>query len=418
MSLITQALDRMRGKPDGTSEARPFSDLSAHKVLSQGKKIAAMLGIESPFFRSAEGMQGRKTLIDGQPVLNFAWCDYLGLSQHQELIAVAKAAIDQYGTTVSASRMVSGDTPVHRDLEKEIADFLGVDASVVFVSGHAANVSTIGTVMTDRDLIVHDEFVHNSAVVGIRLSGATARSFHHNRLDKLEAILRDERTKYRNCLVVIEGLYSTEGDVPDLARVIEIKERYGAWLMVDDAHGAGVLGPGGRGLAQHCGVDARRVDIWMGTLSKTFASVGGYIAGNAELIEVLKHSAPGFVFSVGLPPSMGAAALTALRVIRREPERVARLHKNGAQFLREARACGLDTGRSLGFGMLPIMVGASTRAAKLVHRMYARGINTSLIIYPGVPLNAGRLRFFLTSEFKPEEISLAVQTAREEIDRV
>jgi 8-amino-7-oxononanoate synthase len=272
--------------------------------------------------------------------------------------------------------------------------------------------------MTDQDLIIHDEFVHNSAVVGIRLSGATARSFHHNRLDKLESILRDERAKYRNCLVVIEGLYSTEGDVPDLARVIEIKERYGAWLMVDDAHGAGVLGPGGRGLAEHSGVDARRVDIWMGTLSKTFASVGGYIAGNAELIEILKHSAPGFVFSVGLPPSMSAAALTALRVIRREPERVALLHKNGVQFLREARACGLDTGRSLGFGMLPIMVGASTRAAKLVHRMYARGINTSLIIYPGVPLNAGRLRFFLTSEFKPEEISLAVQTAREEIDRV
>src|SRR5215472_13988080 len=148
MSLIAQALDRMRAKADGTSEARPFSDLSAHKMIRQGQKMGAMLGIESPFFRSTEGMQGRKTLIDGKPVLNFAWCDYLGLSQHPELIAAAKAAVDQYGTTVSASRMVSGDTPVHRDLEKEIADFLGVDTSVVFVSGHAANVSTIGTVMT------------------------------------------------------------------------------------------------------------------------------------------------------------------------------------------------------------------------------------------------------------------------------
>jgi 7-keto-8-aminopelargonate synthetase-like enzyme len=188
--------------------------------------------------------------------------------------------------------------------------------------------------------------------------------------------------------------------------------------MVDDAHGAGVRGRGGRGLAEHCGVAARKVDIWMGTLSKTFASVGGYIAGNAELIEVLKHSAPGFVFSVGLPPSMGAAALTALRVIKREPERVARLHANGALFLEEARQCGLDTGRSQGYGMLPIMVGASTRAAKLVHRMYDRGINTSLIIYPGVPLNAGRLRFFLTSEFTPDEVRLAVQTAKEEIKKV
>jgi 8-amino-7-oxononanoate synthase len=418
MSLIGQTLDRIRRKPDGVFEARPFSDLPTHKTITQGRKLGAMLGIESPFFRSTEGMQGRKTLIDGKPVLNFAWCDYLGLSQHPELIAAAKAATDRYGTTVSASRMVSGDTPVHRDLEQEIAKFLGVDASVVFVSGHAANVSTIGTLMTDLDLIVHDEFVHNSAVVGIRLSGATARSFQHNRLDKLEAILREERAKYRNCLVVIEGLYSTEGDIPDLARVVEIKEKYGAWLMVDDAHGAGILGPRGRGLAEHCGVDPRKVDVWMGTLSKTFASVGGYIAGNVELTEILKVAAPGFVFSVGLPPSMGAAALTALRVIEREPERVARLHKNGALFLNRARELGLDTGRSLGFGMLPVMVGASPRAVKLVHRLYARGINTSLIIYPGVPLNAGRLRFFLTSEMTEDEVLSAVETTKEELGKV
>ena len=418
MSLIAQALDRMRGKSDRTSAARPFSDLSAHKMLAYGRKIFALLGVDSPFFRSAEGMQGRMALIDGQPVLNFAWCDYLGLSQHPELIAAAKTAMDRYGTTVSASRMVSGDTPVHRDLEKEIADFLGVDASVVFVSGHAANVSTIGTIMTDSDLIVYDQFVHNSAVMGTRMSGATARPFQHNRLEKLEAILREERSKYRNCMVVIEGLYSTEGDVPDLARVVEIKEKYGAWLMVDDAHGAGVLGAGGRGLAEHCDVDPRKVDIWMGTLSKAFASVGGYIAGDSELIEVLKHFAPGFVFSVGLPPCMGAAALTALHIVKREPERVARLHKNGKLFLEEAHARGLDTGRSLGYGMLPIMVGHSHRAVKLVHRMYARGINTSLIIYPGVPMSAGRLRFFLTSEFTPDEVRSAVQTAAEEIKQV
>ncbi len=418
MSLIGQAVEKMRRKTAGSLEARPFSDLSAHKMIRQHQKIGAMLGIESPFFRSAEGMQGRKTLIDGKPVLNFAWCDYLGLSQHPELIAAAKAAMDQYGTTVSASRMVSGDTPVHRDLEKEIAEFIGVEAAVVFVSGHAANVSTIGTLMNDRDLIVHDEFVHNSAVVGMRLAGATTRFFRHGKLDKLEAILSEERAKYRNCLIVIEGLYSTEGDIPDLARVVELKEKYGAWLMVDDAHGAGVLGTGGRGLAEHCGVDPRKVDVWMGTLSKAFGSVGGYIAGDSDLIESLKHFAPGFVFSVGLPPCMGAAALTALRVIKREPERVARLHVNGALFLREAHASGLDTARSLGLGMLPIMVGASTRAAKLVHRMYERGINTSLIIYPGVPLNAGRLRFFLSSEFTSDEIKDTICAVKEEIAKV
>src|SRR5690606_10882975 len=150
-------------------------------------------------------------------------------------------------------------------------------------------------------LIVHDEFVHNSAVVGMRLSGADTRAFRHNDLHALEDILRTERTRYRNVLVVIEGLYSTEGDLPDLARVVEIKDQYGAWLMVDDAHGCGVLGATGRGLAEHCGVDGAKIDIWMGTLSKAYASCGGYIAGNTELIELLRYAAPGFVFSVGLP---------------------------------------------------------------------------------------------------------------------
>jgi 8-amino-7-oxononanoate synthase len=417
MSLIAESLSRMRGQIGGRKAAKPFAALSAHRSIKQHEKIGAMLGIDNPFFRSTDGPEGRMTLIDGKPCLNFAWCDYLSLSQHPELMAASKAAIDRYGTCVSASRMVAGDTPLHRQLEQELAQFIGVDAALVFVSGHAANVSTIGTLMSRGDLIVHDEFVHNSAVVGMRLSGAEARPFHHNNLRALEAILRAEREKYSNALIVVEGLYSTEGDVPDLARLIEIKERYGAWLMVDDAHGCGALGRTGRGIAEHCGVEARKVDIWMGTLSKAYASCGGYIGGSGELIEILRYAAPGFVFSVGLPPSLTAAALAALRVLKREPQRVQRLHENGALFLSEAGALGLDTGRAIGVGMLPIMVGASTRAAKMVTRMYQRGINTSLIIYPGVPMNGGRLRFFLRAESTPQEIRSALHIAKEELGR-
>jgi 8-amino-7-oxononanoate synthase len=266
--------------------------------------------------------------------------------------------------------------------------------------------------MTADDLIVHDEFVHNSAVVGMRLSGAKTRTFRHNNLDALETVLREERGKFRNALVVIEGLYSTEGDIPDLARVVEIKERYGAWLMVDDAHGCGVLGRTGAGLAEHCAVPGDKVDIWMGTLSKAYASCGGYIAGNRELIDTLRYAAPGFVFSVGLPPSMTASALAALRTIKREPERIRRLHANGALFLAEAKVRGLDSGRAIGIGMLPIMVGATTRAAKSVTRLFERGVNTSLIMSPGVPVNAARLRFFLTSEHTREEICGALDITR------
>ena len=412
MNLIPNPLTMLRGKVDRL-RAKPFSSLGPYKSIKYHQNLASMLGIENPFFRSTEGPEGRLTLIDGKPCLNFAWCDYLGLSQHPELIEASKAAIDRYGTSISASRMVSGDTPLHRELETLIADTIGVEAALVFVSGHAANVSTIGTLMTKEDLIVHDEFVHNSAVVGMRLSGATTRTFRHNNLEGLETILREERAKYRNCLVVIEGLYSTEGDVSDLARVVDIKDRYGAWLMVDDAHGCGVLGRTGRGLSEHCDVPGDNVDIWMGTLSKAYASCGGYIAGNEELIDTLRYAAPGFVFSVGLPPSMTAAAIAALRVIKREPERVQRLHANGAMFLAEAKARNLDTIRSLGIGMLPIMVGGTTRAAKAVTKLFERGINASLIMSPGVPVNAARLRFFLTSEHTREEICAALDATRE-----
>jgi len=415
MTMISQTMNKLRAKLDRPLVAAPFSSLSGYRSIKQHEKIGKMLGIDNPFFRSADGLQGRKTLIDGKPVLNLAWCDYLGLAGHPDLIKAAKDAIDEFGTSISASRMVSGDTQLHRDLEREIAQTIGVEGALCFVSGHAANVSTIGTLMDADDLIVHDEFVHNSAVVGMRLSGATTKTFRHNNLDALEAVLREERTKYRNCLVVIEGLYSTEGDVPDLARVIELKERFGCWLMVDDAHGCGVLGRTGAGLAEHCGIPGNKVDIWMGTLSKAYASCGGYIAGNAELIDTLRYSAPGFVFSVGLPPAMTASALAALRVIKREPERVQRLHSNGAFFLKEAAALGLDTGRAVGIGMLPIMVGATTRGAKAVTKVFERGINTSLIMYPGVPLNAARLRFFLTSEVTEEEIKMALQIVKEEI---
>lgn len=412
MNIMPQSLNRLRARMNGTIAANAFSSLAAHKAIRQHEKLGALLGIENPFFRSTEGPEGRLTLIDGKPCLNFAWCDYLGLSQHPDLIAASKTAIDRYGTSVSASRMVSGDTPLHRELEDEIARTIGVEGALVFVSGHAANVSTIGTLMNEDDLIVHDEFVHNSAVVGMRLSGAKTRTFRHNNLDALEAVLRDERTKYKNVLIVIEGLYSTEGDIPDLARVVELKERFGAWLMVDDAHGCGVLGATGSGLAEHCGVPGDKVDIWMGTLSKAYASCGGYIAGNRELIDTLRYSAPGFVFSVGLPPSMTASALAALRVIKREPERVARLHENGALFLAEAKARGLDTGRAIGIGMLPIMVGATTRAAKAVSRLLERGVNASLIMSPGVPVNAARLRFFLTCEHTQDEITTALDVAK------
>lgn len=407
------------GGPDanGRYAGTRLTDLSAYGYIKKVEKVGRMLSIPSPFFRPTEGRDGPMAVIEGKKYINFAWCNYLGLNEHPSVVEAAKAALDRFGTCISASRMVAGEIPLHRTLETEIAEFCGTEDALLFVSGHAANVSTIGSLMNDTDLVVHDEFVHNSAVVGIQLSGATSRSFRHNNLDQCEKILRESRGNYQNALIVVEGLYSTEADVPDLARLIEIKERYGAWLMVDDAHGLGCLGERGSGCAEHCGVDPKKIDILMGTLSKTLASCGGYIAGEKALIEVLKYTAPGFVYSVGLPPPMTAAALAALRVIKNEPDRVERLRSNGALFMREAHEAGLDTANSLGLGILPVMIGTSLRVGKMTHRLFARGINASPIFSPGVPINAARLRFFVTSEHSPEEIRTTVRTTREELDQ-
>jgi 8-amino-7-oxononanoate synthase len=408
-----------RGDSETRSYAKPsFADLPIYKSMRQWEKVGAMLGVQSPFFRTIEAADGNFTTIEGTRHLNFAWCDYLGLNQHPSVAKAMKDAIDQFGPCTSASRMVAGETPLHHALEREVSEFLGVDDAVLFVSGHAANVSTIGTVMSEDDLIVHDEFVHNSAVIGMRLSRATTIGFSHNNFDQLEQILKRERHKHRNCLVIIEGLYSTEGDVTNLPRAVELKERFGSWLMVDDAHGLGVLGKNGRGIAEHAGVDARKVDIWMGTLSKTLASCGGYIAGDKALIDVLKHQAPGFVYSVGLLPAMTAAALASLRVIKAEPQRVERLHAHGQLFLEHARERKLNTGISAGYGMLPVIAGDVLKAVKLWHAVFARGINPSLIVYPGVPMKAGRLRFFLTCEHSEEQIRQAIDVTAEELAKL
>jgi 8-amino-7-oxononanoate synthase len=400
----------------GTKRPAPdFSSLQAYRYINRIEQGARLIGLESPFFRAQDGRMGSRAVVEGRSRLNFAWCNYLGLNEHPSVAEAARAALERYGTCVSASRMVAGELPLHRELEQRLARFCGLEAALLFVSGHAANVSTIGTVMSEDDLIVHDALVHNSAVVGARLSRAETHGFRHNDPDACERILRRNRDKHRNALVVIEGLYSTEGDVPDLARFMDIKERYGAWLMVDDAHGLGVLGRQGRGCAEHCGVDPRRIDILMGTLSKTLASCGGYIAGSRQLIDILRYSAPGFVYSVGLPAAMASAALASLNVLEGEPDRVARLHRNGASFLSRCQDEGFDTGNAHGLGMIPAIIGNTYRLGKLEKRLFERGIVASPIFPPGVPINTGRLRFFVTSEHTETDIACAVDALKDEL---
>lgn len=378
------------------------------------KDGAANLGIPNPYFRVHEGIAGRTTRIGGQEYLNFSGYDYLGLSGHPAVAAAAKQAIDRYGTSVSASRLVSGERPIHRELETALAACYGVEDCVAFVSGHATNVTAVGYLFGPKDLVVHDALVHNSALQGIQLSGAKRLSFLHNDWEALDALLTEQRHRFECVLIMLEGLYSMDGDFPDLPQFIAIKRRHQCFLMVDEAHSFGVMGPRGFGIRDHFGVDGADVDIWMGTLSKALASCGGYIAGETALVEHLKLAAPGFVYSVGMTPSATAAALAALRVLEAEPERVARLRARGRLFLDSAQAEGIDTGRSEGVSIIPAITGSSIRAGRLVQALFERGINVSPILYPAVEEKAARLRFFVGCEHTEADVLQAVAVLSQE----
>lgn len=399
------------------SRKSPFGDHPALAELRLLTAAAERFGIGNPFFKVHENCGGAATRIDGKPYLNFSHYNYLGLNGHPEVNRAAEAAVERYGTSAGASRLVAGERPVQRELERALADLYGVDDCVVFVSGHATNVSTIGTLFGSGDLILHDSLIHNSILEGIRLSGAVRRPFPHNNLAALDAQLAALRPQYRRVLIVVEGLYSMDGDLPDLPALVRIKRHHDALLMVDEAHSLGVLGATGRGLAEHFGMDADEADIWMGTLSKTLASCGGYIAGSQDLVDILKFAAPGFVYSVGISPPLAAASLAALNVMLREPERILRLRERGAQFCELARKEGLDVGTSQGFSVVPVIFGSSRKAITLSNQLFEKGINVQPIIHPAVEEKAARLRFFLSAMHTEEDVASTVRLLARLLDK-
>jgi len=401
--------------PAGAKERAParsfdtsFDTLPGFQSLKTQRAVGDMIGIDNPFYRQHEARAGATTTIDQRNLINFASYDYLGLNGHPEITEAVHRAARDWGTSVSASRITAGERPFHRAFEAQLADLYGSQDCLVFVSGHATNISAIASIVGPKDLIVHDQLAHNSIVVGAELSRAHRRLFAHNDMEALEAVLEASREQYERCLIITEGHFSMDGDGPDLQRLIDIKERWGAWLMVDEAHSLGVLGATGRGIFEHAGIDPAKVDIWMGTLSKTLVGCGGYIAGPRALIDYLKFQAPGMVYSVGLPATTTIASMTALQIMLREPERVTKLQANGKRLVDAARARGLNTGGSWGYAVTPIVIGDSLRTIVLADRLFKAGINAFPIIPPGVPEKSARLRFFLSSAHEPEQIDRAI----------
>ncbi|MBG6136441.1 type I polyketide synthase [Longispora fulva] len=372
----------------------------------------------NPYFLVHEGTAAGTTRIDGRDLLSFSSYNYLGLSGHPGVHAAVTDAIGRYGTSVSASRFLSGERPLHHELESELAGLLGVEDAIAMVSGHATNVTVIGHLVGPEDLIVHDALAHDSILQGCALSGARRLPFPHNDVAALDALLSRARDSFRRVLIVVEGVYSMDGDLVDLPALIEVARRHEALLMVDEAHSLGTVGPNGGGVGDHFGVDRSGVDLWSGTLSKSLASCGGYVAGNAQVIRYLKYSVPGFVYSVGLTPSNTAAALAAIRAMAAEPERLERLRNNSKLFLTLARQAGINTGDSADSPVVPCIVGDSVKAMALADRLYERGISANPIMYPAVPEEHARLRFFITSEHTAEQIEWGVGVLADELKNV
>ncbi|MDB5372914.1 MAG: 8-amino-7-oxononanoate synthase [Belnapia sp.] len=398
------------------SPGRDLSTLPGLRDLETMREAAVALGIESPYFRPHEGVAAGRSIIGGRSTINFASYNYLGLNGDPRVGAAAKAAIDRYGVSASASRLASGERPIHAALESALAAHYGTEDCITLVSGHATNVTVIGNLLGPHDLILHDRLIHNSVAEGARLSGARRIAFAHNDWQAADRELAAQRRRHGRALLVIEGHYSMDGDVPDLARFAEVARRHDALLMVDEAHAIGVLGATGRGIAEHCGADPGLVDIWMGTLSKTLSSCGGYIAGRRRLIDLLRHTAPGFVYSVGLAPPLAASALESLRILQAEPWRVAKLQANAARFLALAQAAGFDTAGSAGLGIVPVVLGSSVKAARLAAAAFAAGVNVQPILFPVVPEGSARLRFFLSADHTTADIERSVAILAEARD--
>ena len=393
---------------------RMRNKLSFERLVALG----ASMGMRNPLFLCHDGIAKATTSIEGTSYLNFSTYDYLDLNGHPEITASVTRAAEKFGTSAGASRLVGGERPPHRELEKALADLYEVEDAIVYVSGHATNVSTLGFLFGSRDVILHDNLAHNSLMQGARLSGATRISYAHNDADALERILEARRGEFKRAVIVTEGLFSMDGNIPDLPRIVELKKKYDCMLLVDEAHSLGILGATGRGAREHFNINPTDVDMWMSTLSKSMCGCGGFIAGTHELVEYLKYGSPGFVFSVGMPPVVAAACKTSLDLMLREPERVHKLQHISQYFLNYAKSKGLDTGAAQGYANVPIIVGDSMVAGFMANALLTRGIYVMPITFPAVKEGTARLRFFLSAAHSEEDVRKAIDATAEEIPRV
>lgn len=385
----------------------PAYDFSKHSAFKDVRLIGATgatLGIESPFFRRATSVAGSRICVDGAWLDNYCSYDYVGLNQDPRVAQAVTEAVGRWGVSATASRIVGGERAFHLELETAIAEFIGCESALSFVSGHATNVAILRTLLDSKDVVYLDARSHNSLFEGVIASGARHYTFPHNDTEALADMLAATRADHRHAILAAEGIYSMDGDLGRIEELLELKDRHDACLLVDEAHSMGVLGKTGRGSAEHFDISPARIDIHMGTLSKSLCSSGGYVAGSDALVELLRCKAPGFLFSVGLSASAAGASLAALTILRSEPDRVARLQSLGAYLHDRLTRAGVNCGSCEGYAIVPVIVGDSIRACRLSNALFAAGIYAAPIIPPAVPDQSARLRFFITANHTRDQL--------------
>jgi glycine C-acetyltransferase len=350
--------------------------------------------------------QDTEVVVDGKHVLNLASNNYLGLTTHPRLKAAMIEATEQWGAGSGAVRTIAGTMTVHEELERRLAEFKHTQASLVFQSGFTANLGVLQSLVKEGDVIISDELNHASIIDGIRLSKAERSIFKHRDMDDLERHLEKHRDK-RVKLVVTDGVFSMDGDIAPLPAIVERAERFGALVMVDDAHASGVLGKNGRGSVNHFGLDGR-VDLQMGTLSKAIGVLGGYVAGTQPVRDFLIHRARPFLFSTSHPPGVAAACIAAIDVLLAEPERIDRLWTNTARFKEGLRRLGFDTGASE-TPITPVIVGKGAVAMEFSDRLFKHGVFAQGIGFPTVPEGRARIRTIVTSVHTDAQLDRALE---------
>jgi 8-amino-7-oxononanoate synthase len=340
------------------------------------------------FFRKLESPQDSEVMVNGRRLIMIGSNNYLGLTNHPRVKEAAIKAIEKFGSGCAGSRYLNGNLEIHEELEAKLARFFRKEAAVVFATGYQTNLGTLSALLGRHDIAVIDSYDHASIIDGCRLSFGQVKKFHHNDMRHLERVL--DGIKDKGKLIVVDGIFSMDGDIADLPSIVKLAKAYGARTMVDDAHAVGVLGEGGRGTAEHFGLEDQ-VDLIMGTYSKSLAAIGGFVAGSRDVIEFIKHAGRSMMFSASLPPSLVASVSTALDIIEEQPQLRIQLWKNTHKMLQGYKSLGYDTGTSE-TPIVPIIIGDNNKVYEMCKLLFENGIFVNAVVSPAVPPGKELLR--------------------------